>query len=187
MEEKATFYSATYDSAGSGSCAPCSPCYPDTPNEDGSQCAPCNPCVPNQRGPGGIQCAPCSPCYPDQGAPSFSAENSIRSSEGCYISSACINSRGLPDDCYELQILRAFRDKRCRFDKDFEKLTKEYYEFAPKVVASIDDETKKEEIYAELYTSLVKPCVAYLLANEETKAIAHYKDVVFALKEKYGA
>ena len=31
-------------------------------------------------------------------------------SGGCYLTSACMYSKGLPDDCYELETLRNFRD-----------------------------------------------------------------------------
>ena len=29
---------------------------------------------------------------------------------GCFLTSACVEARGLPDDCYELRVLRNFRD-----------------------------------------------------------------------------
>ena len=31
-------------------------------------------------------------------------------SGGCFLTSACTEARGLPDDCHELTVLRAFRD-----------------------------------------------------------------------------
>ena len=31
-------------------------------------------------------------------------------SGGCFLTSACTEARGLPDDCHELTVLRSFRD-----------------------------------------------------------------------------
>lgn len=38
------------------------------------------------------------------------SSSSNNNSSGCYLTSACVNAKGLPDDCEELTVLRNFRD-----------------------------------------------------------------------------
>ena len=163
-----------------GQCYPCNPCSPDRITNDG-QCYPCNPCSPDRLTDTG-QCYPCNPCSPDR----VSSSDNSGSSGGCYISTACTSSMGLPDDCYELQLLRAFRDKRARYDEDFRKTVEDYYKFAPLIVSKIDKEEERKEIYEYLYKNLVSPCVKLILENKEIDAMNHYKGIVYSLKDRYG-
>ena len=159
----------------------CNPCGPDTRDDDGSQCIPCNPCSPDQRGPGGDQCFPCNPCAPDQGE----ADSSSESSSGCFLTSACVESMGLADDCDELMTLRALRDKRRLYDSSFDAMVKEYYQIAPKIVAAINALPDRKERYAKLYQTLVQPSVAMVKANRENDAVAFYRKMVLTLKRTY--
>ena len=39
---------------------------------------------------------------------------------GCFLTTACIRAKGLPDDCMELQTLRAYRDdRRCTASRSY--------------------------------------------------------------------
>ena len=57
---------------------------------------------------------------------------------GCFITTACIEAKNLPDYCAELNILRKFRDEFIRTLPYGEQLIREYYEIAPLIVAAID-------------------------------------------------
>ncbi len=163
---------------GGSQCAPCHPCYPDQRGDDGSQCAPCHPCYPDQRGTGGSQCAPCNPCYPD-------TSSSSGSSTSCFITSACVESLGLPDNCEELQLLRTFRDKRSLYDGKFSRLVEEYYQIAPKIVESINKSENPLQVFKRIYRALVLPCVSLIKQNRDNEAVELYSSTVLGLKSEY--
>ena len=168
---------------GGSQCFPCNPCGPDQRRSDGSQCFPCNPCGPDQRRSGGSQCFPCNPCGPDWESPSHSGGGG--SSGGCFITGACVNAMRLPDDCDELQTLRALRDKRVLYDPAFAGVVKEYYRIAPAVVAAIDASPDKHRLYSEIYSDMVRPAVDLVKANKEDEAVDLYTRHVLRLKAEY--
>lgn len=168
--------------SGGSQCYPCNPCSPDRRGDNGSQCYPCNPCSPDRRGEGGSQCYPCNPCTPDRGAATYSPTDD---SGGCFITSACVESMGLADDCDELQTLRALRDKRRLYDLEFDALVKEYYRIAPIIVKAINSLSDRKARYAELYENMVKPCVAMIKENRENEAVELYTQTVLQLKQRY--
>ena len=163
---------------GGSQCSPCHPCSPDQIS-GGSQCSPCHPCSPDEIR-GGSQCSPCHPCSPDQMSGGSSGSDS-----SCFISSACIESLGLPDDCEELQILRQFRDKRKTSDNAFAELVKEYYQIAPAIVAQINAQADSKGAYSKLYDELVLPCVKYIKNGQEDAAISLYTKIVRELQLQY--
>lgn len=56
---------------------------------------------------------------------------------GCFITTACIESRGLPVDCYELETLRKFRDNWVSKHENGPAEIGIYYEIAPKIVEKL--------------------------------------------------
>ena len=164
---------------GGTQCNPCNPCAPDQ-IKGGTQCNPCNPCSPDQI-KGGTQCNPCNPCSPDQ-----MHDGTSGSSSSCFISSACAESLGLPDDCDELKTLRAFRDRRKKEDEDFLKLVEEYYRIAPEIVDSINLKDDRAAIYADIYSKLVEPCVRLIKQQRENEAVDLYVKEVRKLQGLYG-
>ena len=55
----------------------------------------------------------------------------------CFITAACAEARGLPDDCEQLRILRLFRQGYVRDLPDGAEVLAEYDEKAPRIVAAI--------------------------------------------------
>jgi len=55
----------------------------------------------------------------------------------CFISTACIEARGLADDCLELEVLRLFRSGYVQQLPEGPEVLAEYREKAPKIVAAI--------------------------------------------------
>lgn len=163
---------------GGSQCNPCNPCSPDR-MQGGSNCNPCNPCSPDQV-QGGSHCNPCNPCSPDQMRGGSNSGNT-----GCFISSACVESMGLLDDCQELQILRAFRDVRKESDPSFKTLVEEYYRTAPTIVEEINNEVNSKEIYENLYTRLVMTCVNLLKEGRQDEAIVKYTTIFKELRDTY--
>ena len=107
------------------------------------------------------------------------------SSGGCYLTTACVEHRGLPDDCMELTTLRGFRDGYMSgFDqgkKDIEK----YYRTAPEIVERINKSTDASEVYEKLYSDVIVPCVHLIQEGNNEGAHEMYRSMVKDLEERY--
>ena len=106
-------------------------------------------------------------------------------SESCFLTTACVVSKGLPDDCYELTTLRTWRDKLEGDDEEFSQRVKDYYTYAPKIVEKINSLENSKEIYDEIYEELVLKTVELLNKNKIPEAAEHYLKFYLSLKEKY--
>ncbi|MBD2440138.1 DUF4157 domain-containing protein [Nostoc sp. FACHB-110] len=104
--------------------------------------------------------------------------------KGCFITTACVESKGLPDDCYELTTLRAFRDTYMRTVPYGESLISHYYEVAPKIVAHIQKQPHTQEILADLYERITE-AVRLIEAGENQVALQYYCALVRELEEEY--
>ena len=106
-------------------------------------------------------------------------------SGGCFLTSACTEARGLPDNCEELTVLRAFRDGYMKSLPQGQADICQYYHIAPAIVEKIHALPNAKEIFDNIYTELVLPCVELIRAGKNEAAYAKYKDCVMLLQEKY--
>ena len=106
-------------------------------------------------------------------------------SGGCYLTSACVEARGLPDDCEELTILRDFRDNWLKQQPGGAEEIAEYYATAPQIVTEINKRADARAIWDALYDVLVAPCVKLIQAGAMEQARERYRGVALELKEKY--
>lgn len=111
--------------------------------------------------------------------------NDRPSSGGCYLTTACVNTRHLPDDCRELTVLREFRDGFMSQQPEGEAEIQEYYKTAPKIVESINSQCDKDEIYEALYNTVIMPCVELIEKGRNAEAYDKYKCMVQELEKKY--
>lgn len=107
------------------------------------------------------------------------------SSGGCFLTSACTEARGLPDDCEELTVLRAFRDGYMKSLPQGQADICEYYHTAPAIVEKIHAMPNAKEIFDRIYTELVLPCVELIHANKNEEAYTKYRDYVKLLQRLY--
>lgn len=100
----------------------------------------------------------------------------------CYLTSACIQyfQESFDDNCYELTILRWFRDNFV----SKEDIT-HYYKIAPIIVESINKEKKLNIIYDYIYENVVDYCVEQIENGNYIEAYNRYKNSVLALEEKF--
>ena len=105
------------------------------------------------------------------------------SSGGCFLTSACAEARGLPDDCHELTVLRSFRDGYLRSQPEGEAEIAEYYAVAPKIVEAIRRKANCVELFDAIYRELVEPCVAMIERGENVGAHTLYRTYVLQLKD----
>lgn len=106
------------------------------------------------------------------------------SSGGCYLTSACVEARGLPDDCEELTILRRFRDEWLKNQPGGLEEVVEYYATAPGIVERINAQPNAKVIWNELYETLVAPCVQLIQAGEMERAHEQYRDTAKKLAQR---
>lgn len=84
-----------------------------------------------------------------------------KSSVGCFITTACCEFHGLPDDCEELKTLRKYRDEVLVKGEKGKQAVKIYYKLAPLIVKKISEfeRDKQEYIYTIVYQQIKKTIV----------------------------
>lgn len=91
----------------------------------------------------------------------------------CYLTSACVDYFGKPDNCFELKTLRKFRDEYMKKTTEGCKLVKEYYEIAPKIVIAINGSSDKDKYYHYIY-DIITQCVEFILHGRNIEAQNEY-------------
>lgn len=84
------------------------------------------------------------------------------------------------DQCYQLDILRWFRDK---FVSQEEK--EHYYEIAPIIVDEIEKSDNKDNVYKYIYDNVVLYCVRKIEEDNFVEAYSRYKNSVLALEKQF--
>ncbi len=103
----------------------------------------------------------------------------------CFLTTACVVTRGLPDDCHELRTLRKFRDEYVVRTPGGIALVQRYYRIAPAIIARIDACSLPEQEYRALWSDLVRPCVSLLEHGRKTTALDRYAKVVTDLSSSH--
>lgn len=103
----------------------------------------------------------------------------------CYISSASAIVNGKDDHCYELELLRGFRDKFLSFGNEQSRQMNAYYNVSPTILKRIDRSSHSKNIYLSLWKEYILPCIRYIEAKDEESCYHHYMKMVEALKETY--
>ena len=115
--------------------------------------------------------------------PRYKAKHS--SGGGCFLTSACVEAKGLADDCRELTVLRNFRDTYMKSTDAGCADICEYYHTAPIIVEKIKQLPNAMEIFECIYHELVVPCVELIDKNQKEKAYTQYKNYVKKLQSQY--
>ena len=100
----------------------------------------------------------------------------------CYLTTSCMKylKDNFDDNCYELSILRKFRDKYVS-QEDIE----HYYKVAPKIVEAIDNSEYKDKIYNDIYKYIIEPCIHFIEKQEYQKAYDRYKISSMVLEKNF--
>lgn len=99
--------------------------------------------------------------------------------KGCFITTAVCTFQNKADDCYELEILRKFRDEYLR--KKYSNEIIKYYEISPKIVDLINESSQKKEIYTDIRKEINK-CIYFIENKEYEMAFEIYKKMFLKLK-----
>lgn len=105
--------------------------------------------------------------------------------EDCFLTTACVKHRQLPDNCEELQTLRRLRDQHMRKTGEGLQLITTYGTVGPRIVAAIRRCENEPEILEYMYQNMILPSVALVQAGEHNKAITYYRSFVAALEKAY--
>ncbi|MEM6964174.1 MAG: CFI-box-CTERM domain-containing protein [Bacteroidota bacterium] len=106
------------------------------------------------------------------------------SAGGCYLTTACVQHRGLADDCYELSTLRHFRDTYMKSTAEGAALIQRYYKIAPQIVEKIKSQSDSSERLEFIYQKLVLPAVEMIEQGKKELAMEYYAAFTLALEQK---
>ncbi len=106
-------------------------------------------------------------------------------SSGCFLSSACTEAKGLPDDCRELTVLRRFREDYLRLLPEGKAEIAEYYFVAPQIVSAIKRREDATSIFNAIYEKLVMPCVEMIEHGENERAHQLYRNTIRQLQAQF--
>lgn len=103
----------------------------------------------------------------------------------CYITTAVCRSLDKPDDCYELNLLRDYRDHYLLATEDGYKLVEEYYNIAPTIVKKINRCGNADEIYHHIWEAYLNPCVRLIEAERPEECQKLYSNMVRGMAKEY--
>ena len=104
---------------------------------------------------------------------------------GCFLTTACVEAKGLPDDCEELETLRWFRDNWLRQQPDGEAAIQRYYEIAPQIVEKINGLPDAQKQWERMYSEQVCPCAETIRSGKNEEAFMLYSAWVKELDAQY--
>ena len=109
----------------------------------------------------------------------------VCTSGGCFITTSACVALKKPEDCYELNKFRIFRDDWLKNQYDGEDLINEYYRIAPQIVKNINLKKDKTQIYEYIWQKYLDNCLVNIenCNYDECKKI--YIKMVNQLKNKY--
>ncbi len=103
----------------------------------------------------------------------------------CYITTAVCRSLGKPDECYELNLLRDYRDDYLSRQENGAELIRRYYDIAPTIVKRINRRQDSMAVYWDIWQTYLKPCIAYIEQGKKKECMKLYTNMVYDLQEKY--
>ena len=103
----------------------------------------------------------------------------------CYITTAVCESQHKADDCYELSLLRTFRDDYLLKSEAGEAMVHEYYDVAPSIVKHIGKRADADAIYEGIWQQYLSPCIRLIESGQNEECVDLYKRMVYELKDLY--
>ncbi|WP_179141832.1 CFI-box-CTERM domain-containing protein [Salibaculum halophilum] len=103
---------------------------------------------------------------------------------GCFLTTATAGTVGLPDDCWELATLRAFRDGWLARHPGGAALTARYYRLAPLLVRRIDVRADARAVWLRAWAFGVVPAALAARLGLNRLALRVYRHLVRSLARK---
>lgn len=122
--------------------------------------------------------------YPNGGIKAVINPRNREEEDDCFITTACIRHYNLPDNCYQLQTLRSFRDNYLKNQKSGSKLIQQYYTIAPILVKLLNQHPDKDILFKRIFQQINNACVL-IEETENAKAKQLYVKVVSNLLKQF--
>lgn len=103
----------------------------------------------------------------------------------CYITTAVCECLGKGEDCYELNLLKEYRDTYLERTEEGHALVEAYYDIAPTIVKRIDRRADRRAVYERLYGDYLLPCIRSIEKQDYETCQKQYQEMVLGLKEQY--
>jgi hypothetical protein len=105
--------------------------------------------------------------------------------QGCFLTTACLESKNISQDCTEQSTLKKFFAKHYReLDRKERLIMKTYYQKAPALIERINQCKNSPEIYDYIYSNLLIKTVDLIDANKSNDAYSYYKSFSLELDSK---
>lgn len=115
----------------------------------------------------------------------FETLNGSFKTRPCYITTAVCEMQDKTDNCYELEMLRSYRDEYLIFQPEGEQVVREYYDIAPTIVNRINKSGKAKEIYGNIYETYIIPCLSLIEEGKPEECQSVYVEMVRTLQKEY--
>lgn len=102
---------------------------------------------------------------------------------GCFLTTACVEYAGLPDDCHELRTLRWFRDVYLSTPSVGPSMIAAYYQTAPRIVLAIERSAMRAA-YLDGVLNDVRSAVALINRGRYAEALDVYVGMVKTLQQR---
>lgn len=102
----------------------------------------------------------------------------------CFLTTACCDLMGLPDDCDELTTLRSFRDNYLIKQLNGQALVALYYHVAPTIVKRINQDQNRNEILLGIY-EIICECVSFIKSGDNRSALHIYSYMTEMLADRF--
>lgn len=104
----------------------------------------------------------------------------------CYITTAVCENFHKQDDCYELELLRTYRDEYLINETiDGKAIVKKYYDIAPTIVNRINRCADSSKIYEEIWKMYLEPCIRFIEDGDREKSKELYISMVEELSNEF--
>ncbi len=109
----------------------------------------------------------------------------IDSGGGCFITTATLTALGRSNDCPELNTFRSFRNEWLPHQPGGLEAIEEYYRSAPGIVAKINSQPEPIQIYLQIWTDTIRPCLDLLTHCQYDQVRSIYESAIRSLKDRY--
>ncbi len=103
----------------------------------------------------------------------------------CYITTAVCNTLQKDQDCYEINLLKEYRDQYLFFADQGEAVIHDYYDIAPTIIKRINKSADSERVYHTIWTTYLEPCIQCIEQNKKEECRDIYTQMVQNLYKEY--
>lgn len=102
----------------------------------------------------------------------------------CYLTTAMCDILHKPDDCFELEALRGFRENYLRRTSQGVELLKEYDEIGPRIASKLLAANHREEIAKTMLADFILLAIEKIQQEKNEEAVIIYQNMVTWLRER---